>query len=100
MQSKDQIEASLLSKQEAAIRRERALAYAFSHQVLYNVNVYRFQFIDDRAFIVLENMFVPVEELFEVDDSLVHRPEQPTMGLELVRAMDGVKAMGVPKHNR
>ncbi|XP_008789058.2 protein IQ-DOMAIN 1 [Phoenix dactylifera] len=32
MQSKQQIEASLLSKQEAAIRRERALAYAFSHQ--------------------------------------------------------------------
>lgn len=32
LQSKDQIEASMLSKQEAAIRRERALAYAFSHQ--------------------------------------------------------------------
>ncbi|XP_064984774.1 protein IQ-DOMAIN 2-like isoform X2 [Musa acuminata AAA Group] len=32
LQSKEQIEASLLSKQEAAIRRERALAYAFSHQ--------------------------------------------------------------------
>jgi len=34
LQSKEQIEASLLSKQEAAIRRERALAYAFTHQVL------------------------------------------------------------------
>jgi len=33
LQSKEQIEASLLSKQEAAIRRERALAYAFTHQV-------------------------------------------------------------------
>ncbi|PKA62664.1 Protein IQ-domain 1 [Apostasia shenzhenica] len=32
IQSKEQIEASLLSKQEAAVRRERALAYAFSHQ--------------------------------------------------------------------
>ncbi|XP_020578182.1 protein IQ-DOMAIN 1-like [Phalaenopsis equestris] len=32
MQSKEQIEASLLSKQEALMRRERALAYAFSHQ--------------------------------------------------------------------
>ncbi|CAM0958035.1 unnamed protein product [Alopecurus aequalis] len=31
-QSKEKIEASLVSKQEAAIRRERALAYAFSHQ--------------------------------------------------------------------
>jgi len=31
-QSKEQIEASLISRQEAAIRRERALAYAFSHQ--------------------------------------------------------------------
>ncbi|XP_020574428.1 protein IQ-DOMAIN 1-like [Phalaenopsis equestris] len=31
-QSKEQIEAGLLSKQEASIRRERALAYAFSHQ--------------------------------------------------------------------
>ncbi|CAL9749679.1 unnamed protein product [Musa acuminata subsp. burmannicoides] len=32
LQTKEQIEAGLLSKQEAAIRRERALAYAFSHQ--------------------------------------------------------------------
>ncbi|KAH7513002.1 hypothetical protein FEM48_Zijuj12G0150200 [Ziziphus jujuba var. spinosa] len=32
LQSKEQVEASLLSKHEAAIRRERALAYAFSHQ--------------------------------------------------------------------
>ncbi|KAK6929219.1 IQ motif, EF-hand binding site [Dillenia turbinata] len=31
-QSKEQVEASFLSKQEAAMRRERALAYAFSHQ--------------------------------------------------------------------
>lgn len=32
-QSKSQIEAKLLNKQEAAIRRERARAYAYSHQV-------------------------------------------------------------------
>ncbi|KAF7033959.1 hypothetical protein CFC21_045021, partial [Triticum aestivum] len=32
LQSKEQIEASLVSRQEAAARRERALAYAFSHQ--------------------------------------------------------------------
>ncbi|KAI0519899.1 hypothetical protein KFK09_007360 [Dendrobium nobile] len=32
IQSKEQIEAGLLSKHEASIRRERALAYAFSHQ--------------------------------------------------------------------
>lgn len=32
LQSKEQLEANLLSKHEAAIRRERALAYAFSHQ--------------------------------------------------------------------
>ncbi|KAM3287878.1 protein IQ-DOMAIN 2 [Capsicum chacoense] len=31
-QSKEQIEASLLSKYEAAVRRERALAYSYSHQ--------------------------------------------------------------------
>jgi hypothetical protein len=31
-QSKEQIEASLMMKQEAALRRERGLAYAFSHQ--------------------------------------------------------------------
>lgn len=34
-QSKEQLEASIQSKQEAAMRRERALAYAFTHQVLY-----------------------------------------------------------------
>lgn len=33
IQSKEQVEANLLSKHEATIRRERALAYAFSHQV-------------------------------------------------------------------
>ncbi|KAJ8754182.1 hypothetical protein K2173_002081 [Erythroxylum novogranatense] len=32
LHSKEQIEANLLSKYEAAMRRERALAYAFSHQ--------------------------------------------------------------------
>lgn len=32
IRSKEQVEASLLNKQEAAMRRERALAYAFSHQ--------------------------------------------------------------------
>lgn len=32
MQSKEKIEANLQSRQEAAIRRERALAYAYSHQ--------------------------------------------------------------------
>lgn len=33
LQSKEQVEANLLGKQEAAVRRERALAYAYSHQV-------------------------------------------------------------------
>ena len=33
LQSKEQIEAKLLQRQEAALKRERALAYAFSHQV-------------------------------------------------------------------
>lgn len=33
LQSKEQIEVSLLHKYEAAMRRERALAYSFSHQV-------------------------------------------------------------------
>jgi hypothetical protein len=32
-QSREQVEAKLQSRQEATIRRERALAYAFSHQV-------------------------------------------------------------------
>ncbi|KAL8193213.1 hypothetical protein R6Q57_027117 [Mikania cordata] len=35
--SKEEIEASLHSKQEAAIRRERALAYAHTHQALMNL---------------------------------------------------------------
>ncbi|XP_057980026.1 protein IQ-DOMAIN 3 [Malania oleifera] len=35
MQSREQIEASILNKQEAAMRRERALAYAFSHQQMW-----------------------------------------------------------------
>lgn len=38
VQSKEQIEANLLSKQEAAMRRERALAYAFSHQQTWRSN--------------------------------------------------------------
>ncbi len=32
-QSKEQVEAKMQSRQEAAMRRERALAYSFSHQV-------------------------------------------------------------------
>ncbi|KAL3598906.1 hypothetical protein D5086_006824 [Populus alba] len=34
LQSKEQIEANLLNKFEAAVRRERAQAYSFSHQVI------------------------------------------------------------------
>lgn len=34
-QSKEQVEAKLQSRQEAAMRRERALAYAFSHQQMW-----------------------------------------------------------------
>ncbi|KAL1824511.1 hypothetical protein ACET3Z_011289 [Daucus carota] len=33
-QSKEQVDANLQHRQEAAIRRERALAYAYSHQML------------------------------------------------------------------
>ncbi|KAA3487530.1 protein IQ-DOMAIN 1 [Gossypium australe] len=33
LQSKEQIEASLLSKHEASMRREKAMAYSFTHQV-------------------------------------------------------------------
>lgn len=33
LQSKEEIEASLLHKYEAAVRRERALAYSYTHQV-------------------------------------------------------------------
>ncbi|XP_010558273.1 PREDICTED: protein IQ-DOMAIN 1-like isoform X2 [Tarenaya hassleriana] len=33
LQSKEQVEANILSRYEAAMRRERALAYAYSHQV-------------------------------------------------------------------
>lgn len=35
VQSKEEIEAKLLSKYEATMRRERAMAYSFSHQVSY-----------------------------------------------------------------
>ncbi|KAH7438618.1 hypothetical protein KP509_04G023100 [Ceratopteris richardii] len=38
IQSKEEIEAKKLSKQEAAIKRERALAYAFAHQQLWRTS--------------------------------------------------------------
>ncbi|KAJ4844734.1 hypothetical protein Tsubulata_016295 [Turnera subulata] len=38
LQSKEQIEANLLSKFEAAMRRERAMAYSFSHQQTWKNN--------------------------------------------------------------
>ncbi|KAJ3688150.1 hypothetical protein LUZ61_017314 [Rhynchospora tenuis] len=45
-QSKEQIEASIVSKQEATIRRERAMAYAFSHQWKNNSRTANPMFID------------------------------------------------------
>lgn len=33
LQTKEQLEAKVLHRQEAALRREKALAYSFSHQV-------------------------------------------------------------------
>lgn len=41
LQSKEQIEVNLLHKYEAAMRRERALAYSFSHQVLLLLHILR-----------------------------------------------------------
>ena len=38
LQSKEQVEANLLSKYESAMRREKALAYSFSHQVAIPLN--------------------------------------------------------------
>lgn len=38
-QSKEQIEANIQHRVEAAERRERALAYAYSHQVIYNFRI-------------------------------------------------------------
>lgn len=40
LQSKEQIEVNLLHKYEAAMRRERALAYSFSHQVNIHPSTY------------------------------------------------------------
>ncbi|KAH6803979.1 IQ-domain 3 [Perilla frutescens var. frutescens] len=39
MQSKEQIEANLQHRQEAAIRRERALAYAYTHQQTWRASI-------------------------------------------------------------
>lgn len=43
LQSKEKIEASLLSKFEAAMRRERAMAYSFSHQVPSSPEIVHYQ---------------------------------------------------------
>jgi len=49
LQSKEQIEAKLLSKYEAAMRRERALAYAFTHQVFLSISlIYVCEEIDEK----------------------------------------------------
>ena len=37
IQSKEKVEAKLLSKYEATMRRERALAYAYTHQVISSI---------------------------------------------------------------
>lgn len=42
VQSKEQIEAKLLSKYDATMRREKAQAYSFSHQVSYLFQVLTF----------------------------------------------------------
>lgn len=46
LQSKEQIEANLLKKFEAAMKREWALAYAFTHQVIYHLH---FPFYTDQV---------------------------------------------------
>lgn len=49
LQSKEQIEAKLLSKYEATTRRERALAYAFTHQVfLFFSTIYTCEEMDEK----------------------------------------------------
>ena len=41
-----------------------------------------------------------VEKRFEVREPNVYGPQQPTLGLELVGALDGIKAMGESEHDR
>ncbi|KAL5709260.1 hypothetical protein ACHQM5_019970 [Ranunculus cassubicifolius] len=75
-QSKEQIEASLRRKQDAALRRERALAYAYFHQQGKNAKSANPMFLD---------------------------PNKPQWGwswLERWMAMDGSKSLGKSIHNR
>jgi hypothetical protein len=99
-QSKEQIEASLISRQEAAIRRERALAYAFSHQVgipalRTYANLYIYLILAIRRK-MSRNVFFTVEEYFKICQPNVCRPKQLAVGLELVGALDGSKTLGGP----
>ncbi|KAL4346821.1 hypothetical protein GQ457_17G009570 [Hibiscus cannabinus] len=59
VQSKQQIDASLLSKHEAAMRREKAMAYSFTHQVISNL-----------------------EECFKIYESVILGSKQSLMGME------------------
>lgn len=43
--SKEQIEAKSVNRKEASVRRERALAYAYSHQVIYIKPKYNLTFL-------------------------------------------------------
>lgn len=50
-ESKDEILERILQREEATIKRERALAYAFSHQVLYKKKNISFLFaIEKKSF--------------------------------------------------
>lgn len=107
-QSKEKIEASLVSKQEAAVRRERALAYAFSHQVIIlcsrkeDANLYLVSYYEStliREAYKVSNLFIAVEEHLKVCQSNVCGPKQLTVGLELVGALDGSKVMGGSEWN-
>jgi len=99
-QSKEQIEASLISRQEAAIRRERALAYAFSHQVgFFSFSEHMPIYIYFISFYVCklnmsQNALFAVEEHFEICQPNVCRPKQLAVGLELVGALDGCRTLG------
>lgn len=103
----------LKMKQEAATRRQRALSYAFSQQVLINDHTIASVFPFVVVFLILSLKLRLCFDLREVEEqkylfcascacacSDVHGPWQSKLGLELDGALDGgCEAMGEPDNN-
>lgn len=102
MRSKEQIEADIHYRKEASMRRERALAYSYSHQVIkFHRSFFQSTFtccMNLSGFVFM--LLAEIEDSVEFHERPVRGIEQSRLGMELAGEVDGLEHLGKGRRGR